>query len=306
MKTFFTRGIKLAIITAVISGFAVFFNKFAVTKNINPYQFTALKNVLVAVVLSLMVMTPFIFKKFKDISRKNWIRLIGIGVIGGSIPFLLFFKGLSMTSAVNAGFLHKTLFIWVTILAVIFLKEKITKMQYVALGVLFIGNILVGGLTSFKFGYAEMIILMATLLWSIENIIAKKVLREIDPKIVAWSRMFFGSIILLIFIMFTSGIEGIFSLDMTQWGWILLSVGFLTAYVITWYHALKFEKASTVVSILVIASPITTLLNTFYKGSILDVKRVIGMLISLLAIVVFIYFGSKISKASEKQDVSAV
>lgn len=306
MKNFFTKGIKLAILTAIISGFAVFFNKFAVTKNINPYQFTALKNILVAVVLSLVVLTPFIFKKFQEISRKNWIRLIGIGVVGGSIPFLLFFKGLSMTSSVNAGFLHKTLFIWVTILAVIFLKEKITKIQYAALGVLLIGNILVGGLTSFKFGYAEMIILIATLLWSIESIIAKKVLKEIDPKIVAWSRMFFGSIILLGFVLMTSGVQGVFTLNYSQLGWIFLSVGFLIAYVITWYHALKFEKASTVASVLVIASPITTLLNTFYKGSALDVRIIIGILISLLAIAVFIYFGSKISKASEGQDVSAV
>ncbi len=299
-------GIKLAIMTALISGFAVFFNKFAVTKNINPYQFTALKNVLVGFILTLVILTPPVIKKLKDISKNNWLKLIAIGVIGGSVPFLLFFKGLSMTSAVSAGFMHKTLFIWVAIFAIIFLKEKITKLQYIALGILLIGNILLGGLPSIKFGYAELIILLATIMWSIENIIAKKVLKNIDAMVVAWARMFFGAIILLAFVLLTSGISGIFSLQALQWSWIFLSAGFLTIYVVTWYHALKHEKASTVACVLVLASPITTILDSIYSGSMLEILKLLGVLISIAGVTLFILFGKKFENISSEPNGRAI
>jgi uncharacterized membrane protein len=68
---FRSKGVKLAFMTALISGLAVFFNKFAVTKNINPYQFTALKNVLVALLFSLILLTPLVFKKLRTISKNN-------------------------------------------------------------------------------------------------------------------------------------------------------------------------------------------------------------------------------------------
>lgn len=303
---FISKGVRLAFFTALVSGLAVFFNKFAVTGNIDPYQFTALKNILVALVLSLVMLMPLVFRKIKDISRKNWIRLISIGVVGGSIPFLLFFKGLSMTSAVSAGFIHKTLFIWVAIMAAVFLKEKISKLQYIALAVLLFGNILLSGFATFRFGLAEAMVLLATLLWSVENIIAKKVLTDIDPKVVAWSRMFFGSIILLVFVLATSGFGGLFSISTSQWGWIILSVGFLTAYVVSWYHALKHEKASVVASVLVIASPITTLLNAIYQESGFDINKILGILVSILAVILFIYFGKRFEYLTVKKDAKAI
>ena len=48
-----------------------------------------------------------------------------IGVIGGSVPFILFFNGLAMASAPSAAFIHKTLFVWVVLLAVPFLGERL-------------------------------------------------------------------------------------------------------------------------------------------------------------------------------------
>lgn len=299
-------GIKLAIITALISGFAVFFNKLAVTKNIDPFQFTALKNILVGLILTLIILTPSVIKKLKDISKNNWLKLITIGVIGGSVPFLLFFKGLSMASAASAGFIHKTLFIWVAIFAIIFLKEKITILQYVALGILLIGNILLGGLPSIKFGYAELIILLATIMWSIESIIAKKMLKNIDAGVVAWGRMFFGAIILLAFVLPTSGLSGIFSLQVSQWSWIFLSAGFLTIYVVTWYNALKYEKASTVASVLVLASPITTMLDSIYSGSVFEILKLSGVLIIFAGVILFILFGKKFENMSSEPNGRAI
>lgn len=175
------KGFYLVLGTALISGLANFFNKSGMQAlGKDAFQYTTLKNIVVALILTLIILTPFIFKKLKALNKKDWLKLSLIGLIGGSIPFLLFFKGLSLTSPVSASFIHKTLFIWVAILALPILKEKLSKLQFVALGVLFVGNIIFNGFSGLTFGYAEILILIATLLWSLENVIAKIALKSID------------------------------------------------------------------------------------------------------------------------------
>ena len=97
------KGFYLVLGTALISGLANFFNKFGMKAlGKDAFQYTTLKNVVVALILTLIVLTPFIFKKLKKLVRKDWLKLSLIGLVGGSIPFLLFFKGLSLTSPVSA------------------------------------------------------------------------------------------------------------------------------------------------------------------------------------------------------------
>ena len=110
------------------------------------------------------------------------------------MPFLLFFKGLSLTTAAQGGFIHKTMFIYVVILAAVFLKEKLSKNFIIGALLLMLGNLLLLKKMPESFGAGDALILAATFLWAIENVIAKYVLRDLGGKIVAWARMFFGSI----------------------------------------------------------------------------------------------------------------
>ncbi len=119
------KGIYFALATAFISGLAVFLNKFAVGFWTNSSVFTTAKNLVVAILLTSLILLVKKLPELKKLSKKDWRQLIIIGFIGGSIPFLLFFKGLTLTSATGAAFIHKTLFIWVAVLAIPILKEKI-------------------------------------------------------------------------------------------------------------------------------------------------------------------------------------
>lgn len=283
------KGIYLVLATAVISGFANFVNKFGMQAlGKNAFQYTTLKNVVVALILILVVATPVIWPKLKRLTKKDWIRLVLIGLVGGSIPFLLFFKGLSLTSPVSASFLHKTLFIWVAILAWPILKEKITKLQFLALGLLLFGNIIFLGFKGMSWGYAETIILIATMLWAIENVIAKITLKQVDAMIVAWGRMFFGSIFLIGFLVATGNTTGLLEMNISQVGWILLVAAFLTGYVTTWYSALKRLPVTVTASFLVLASPITTFLNAAFVTHQLSTQKIWGALIILAAVVFFV------------------
>src|SRR3989338_10727572 len=124
------KGIYLALITAIISGFSIFTSKIFVTK-LDPLVFTTLKNLFVAVILSFMILNKSYIQSLLKLNRKDVLRLILIGLIGGGIPFALFFTGLSMTSAATGAIIHKTLFIWVAILAYFFLKERLKSVQII-------------------------------------------------------------------------------------------------------------------------------------------------------------------------------
>ncbi len=259
-----SKGVYLAFLTALISGFAVFLNKFAVSVWSDSSVFTTAKNLVATVFLiSLMVLLKRI-PELKNLNKKQWLQLIVIGFIGGSVPFLLFFKGLSLTSATGAAFIHKTLFIWVALLAWPFLKEKISSLPFLALGIILAGVYLFNSPVEFHFGYGEILVLLATLLWAVENIIAKIALRNISALIVGSGRMFFGSVFLLGYLFCTGDLGQLFIFGATKTGWLFLSGIILFGYVVIWYSALKFAPVTVVSSFLVIAAPLTALLNSVF------------------------------------------
>ena len=67
------KGIYFALLTALISGFSVFFNKFATAQFKDAYVFTTLKNVLVAAGLIGILMIPRIFRELKTLNKKDWL-----------------------------------------------------------------------------------------------------------------------------------------------------------------------------------------------------------------------------------------
>ncbi|OGG07356.1 hypothetical protein A2872_03465 [Candidatus Gottesmanbacteria bacterium RIFCSPHIGHO2_01_FULL_42_12] len=257
-------GLTFAFAAAIISGFSIYVNKFAVGSVASPVLFTTLKNFLVGILLfGLLIFSKKIFQ-IKKLSRVNLIKLSMIGLIGGSIPFYLFFTGLSQVPAINGAIIQKTLVIWVTLLAIPFLKEKLTLTNILAVGLLFYANIFIGGFKGFKFSPGELMILAATILWSVENIIAKKTLTDVDPDVVAFFRMGFGSLILIGVIIATqpASLWQLTKINLNQGLWIAATTVSLFGYVLTFFRALKQAPAITVTSILVLSTLITNLLST--------------------------------------------
>ena len=122
------KGIYLALFTAVISGFSVFANSIFVATT-DPLIFALVRNALVAIMITMILWQTNRLRSLPSLTKKQWLQLVGIGAIGGGIPFALFFSGLSMIGPTNGNILHKTLFLWVALLALPILKERLTKMQ---------------------------------------------------------------------------------------------------------------------------------------------------------------------------------
>jgi len=124
MNQKYLKGIKLALAAALISGVANFINKFGVGLWNNAASYTTSKNIVAAFLLMGSLALLKRFPRLKTLSAKTWVKLIVIGIIGGSLPFVLFFQSLTTLSALEASFIHKTLFLWVALFSYPFLRER--------------------------------------------------------------------------------------------------------------------------------------------------------------------------------------
>lgn len=289
------RGIVLAIVAAFISGVAVFLNKEGVALIKDSDIYTTLKNVGTTIIIICFLIFTLRIKEFKELKIKDWFWLVLIGLLGGSIPFLLFFHGLALASNASIpNIIHKTLFIWVSIMAVIFLKERLGIIQIFALLLLLLGNILILGLPRhFQIGQAEILILIATLIWAMENILAKMILARLKPEIVVFGRMFFGAIFLIFYLILTHKIGLISNVSVMGWIWVAIVSAILFGYVVFWYAALKYAPASLVASILVLASPLTSILESIFRTHQYSFTQILGIIIAF-AVVLYIIIVRKV------------
>lgn len=281
------KGIKLALLTSIISGLAIFYAKMAVVK-IDPLILTSSRNLFVGAFFLIFFALTKRFSQLKKLTKKDLIMLLSIGVVGGSLPFFLFFSGLTLTEAAVANIIHKTLFIWVSILAMVFLGEKFNLAYFVGYLLIVLGTFYFAP-SQVTLGRGELLILGATLFWAVENIIAKKVLSRLSSEIVGLARMAVGSLILLV-IVFAQGKLGLFlTLGLKELLIITSGAAILFFYVYTWYKALKYAPASLVTMILSFSVVVGAVLNRAFVGlEIIPVSFKSFLFISLGVLVLFV------------------
>jgi drug/metabolite transporter (DMT)-like permease len=273
------RGVLLAFGTAAISGLAIYLNSFGVKLVSDAAVYTTAKNSVAAIILVALALALGAGREARALDIRNRLGLVAIAIIGGSIPFVLFFSGLAIATAPTAAFIQKTMFIWVALMAVPFLGERLGLIQVAALGTLLAGQALIAPPTGMGWGAGETMIAAATILWSIEIVIAKRLLTGISPQLLGASRMGLGLVILVGYLALSGKLGGLGTIGGEAWMWILITGGLLAGYVATWFGALRLAPASTVTSVLVVAAVVTGLLTALNKGTAPDPRVIAGYLL---------------------------
>jgi drug/metabolite transporter (DMT)-like permease len=294
------QGIGLAVIAALISGVSIFVNSYAVKQVADAALFTTLKNGVAAAILlavAVAIVRPF---EVRRIGRREWLGVGAVGVIGGGIAFLLFFSGLAMASAPSAAFIHKTLFIWVALLAVPLLGERLGLIQVTALGGLLLAQLLVAPPSGVTWGLGETMIAAATLLWAAETIVARRLLARVPVAVLGAGRLGIGLVVLGGYVVLTGRLDMIAALSPIQWVWALATGLLLAGYVGTWFGALSRAPASTVSAVLVIGAPITATLAAVAAGTLPAPAQVAGyglivVAAGALVVAAFVRQGSRVA-----------
>jgi drug/metabolite transporter (DMT)-like permease len=277
-------GVALALVTAAISGVSIFVNSYAVKQIADPAIFTTLKNGIAATILLALALTVVSRADLQGIGRRDWLGVAVVGVVGGGIAFLLFFTGLALASAPSAAFIHKTLFVWVALLAVPVLGERLGLLQIGALGTLIGAQLLIAPPAGVTWGTGETMIAAATLLWAIEVVLARRLLVRVPAGVLGVGRLGIGLIVLAGYLVVTGRLSLLTELSATQWAWATFTGLLLAGYVASWFGALSRAPAIVVTSVLVLGAPITAGLSATAGGTLPAPVQVAGHALILLVV----------------------
>lgn len=282
-------GILLILLTVLISGVSNFVNFYAV-QGTNSDAFLAVRNVAVAVLLLPLGLLAVRTVRTK-LTRVDWAKLATIGLIGGAIPFLLFFRGLQIagaSGAATATFGYRTLFLMASVLGVVFLRERLSPRLALAAVLLVAGNALLLSLTAPIWTDGTVYVLLATALWAGEYTLSRHTLRNVPSTTVGLARMGFGGVYLMGYVALTGQLGSIAAMSGVQWGWLALSAVLLVGFVATWYAGLKTVDVSVATASLTLAFPITWALGFVASKSTFGLGQAAGVVAIVLGVVLAI------------------
>ncbi len=283
-------GAWIAAGAATTSGVSVFVNGYGVHAVSSPAVYTTAKNVVATAVLAIAAAAglrwrrsrssrglPFL-ARFLEVGRptpaasrrpvgpfRPLTRALGLGYVGlagGGLAFVLFFDGLADTTATPAAFFRDTLVVWVGLLGFFALRERLTRWNLAAIALLLVGQVAIaGGVGRLAADRGELLVLASTLIWAVEVVVAKVLLRDLTPSAVSLTRMGVGALALIGYLVLTGHGGALVSFDASQLGWILLTGSLLALYVGLWMSALANARAVDVTSVLVGSALLTALLQ---------------------------------------------
>lgn len=262
-------GLVLALCTAGVSAVSVYVNGSAVRAFDDATVYTTAKNLVAAVLLTALAGAVAAGRRERGgrtLTRSQWLGLAAVGVVGGSVPFVLFFEGLARATSPQAAFLQKTLVVWVAFLAVVLLRERVGWPHLGAIALLVVGQVGLASVGAFPFDAGAAMILGATLLWSVEVVLVKRLLADLSSWTLAVARMGLGSVVLLGWLAVTGRLGALVSLTGQQVQWLAVTGLLLTAYVAFWFAALARAQAVDVTAVLVLGAVGTAVLSGVLDG----------------------------------------
>lgn len=278
-------GIALAGATAVVSGVSVFVNSYGVRAGAAPDVYTTAKNLVAVVALFALALagmalrarhvsggaasfvTPAPEARAVPSTRRwlQWLGLAYVGIVGGGLAFVLFFNGLAQSEPSAAAFWRDTLVLWVAVLAVVFLRERLRWWNALAIVLLVAGEVIVsGGVGQLSANRGETDVLASSVLWGLEVVVARRLLRERAPATLGVVRMGVGALTLLVYLAVTGSLGQLGALNADQWHWAMWTGLLLGAYVATWMSALARARALDVTSVLAASALLTWLLQLLW------------------------------------------
>ena len=286
-------GYMFAALNAVISGVAVFVNTYGVKLFTDSTLYTAMKNGVVGIVL----LVPVIFfstqrAEIKRLRARQWGLLVLLALIGGSLPYVLTFRGFQLSTPTTNAVLTHVNFVFVAILAAVFLRERAGWLVWAALPVLLVGALWGLNLHAVSLNAGGWLILASTVFFAVASILMKAMLHDMSPALIMSAKMSLGSLFIFGYVGATGHLGEIAALNGQQWLFVLATGLILVAFTVTAVLALNYCSATAATAIPTAAPIITTLLVVISTQSLkLPATTLIGLGIILGATLAVVLFG---------------
>ena len=295
---------RLAAAMAVLFWGVSFVATKAVLREVSPVTLVAMRFGIGAMVLLAIVreLPP----------REAWGALALMGFIGVFVHQMLQSYALTMTSAMNAGWLIGMTPIWSALLAAIFLRERFGFWKIVALIGGFVGALLVvtrGDLSARVLGrpstVGDLLILLSTINWAVYSVLGHRTLRRLGPRRATSGAMLFGALMLAPFFVAQRGWRELPRLSAVGWSSLLfLAIACSALGYLFWYGALERVEVSRVAALLY-AEPLVT----FVAAAVLLGERASGVVVAggivVLASVLLAQYAPSVSRSVQPSSEEA-
>lgn len=164
---------------------------------VNPFLLSA-----VVYLISAITLTPLTVKSpIKTSSKKDILLILVVSLCGAVIAPSLYFVGLNHASASDAALLSNGEGLFTVLVAMLIFKEKVKKIGYVAIPMIFVGLFIVS--TDLQISaipeihFEDMLIIIAMGFWAIDNNLSRILTKRLDIAIIAQIKSLIGGLLLL-------------------------------------------------------------------------------------------------------------
>jgi drug/metabolite transporter (DMT)-like permease len=255
-------GCAAAALAAAVSGFAVFANGYGVRLFADATLYTTLKNAVVGLLVVLPVaLLPGVRRELGRLRRGQWAGLALLAVVGGSVPYVLFFEGLRQTTPATGAVLNHLQFAVVALLAVPLLRERVTPAMWIGLAALLAGALLGTDLGALRWNGGAALVAASTALFGAGFVLARRLLRELSTSTVMAAKMTAGSAALLAYCAASGRLGAVVHLGGPQWIFVLVTGAILLLFTTATLIAIAHVQVTTVVAIGMAAPAVTLALQ---------------------------------------------
>jgi len=235
-----------------------------------------------------LVFKPFLRQtQFKRLSGKYYFLILATAVCGAAIAPVLFFLGLTQTTAADTSLLANGETVFSILFATLIFRERLRPIGYIAVCVILFGVFIVTtnlefDNSMFALDSGNLLIIGATMLWGFDNNICLIITKQIEvSRLVQIRSLVGGSILFLTVFVFRLP----FNIQWTQIpSVVILGVfGFALSLFLYW-HSIKrigVVKASSIVSL---SAAFGLVLAAIFLKEIISLYQVIAVAIMLLGI----------------------
>jgi drug/metabolite transporter (DMT)-like permease len=213
------------------------------------------------------------------INKVQLSALVYVATVANVLGDIAYFYALTRVAVVNVVLIGNLQPVFIVMMGFLVLKEeRLSKYAYAGILVMVLAGVLVAtgtveNLLSFRLGtYDDLIVLLATIVWSTTTIAFRKYLKELDAGVVAFYRFLFASLPLVAYVLFFSAFNAV-SMYQVAIG-VVVGVG-----TISYFEGLKRNKAA-VVSALELTTPLFAVVMAFFAlGESVGRVQIVGMLL---------------------------
>lgn len=249
-------------------------------------------------VIASLVFLPFVLTELKEhhaVLRKQWKILFMLGLTGVAGFNTLIYIAMQYTTSINASLVNSLTPLFIVLLSVVFLREKLVRLQYIGTALSLIGVLVVLTegemllLFSLTFNPGDLIVLAAVTLWAVYSVLMKKYGGPLPKKATFLVTMYIAIISLFPFSLFERTYHPISISDVpieVLLAVVYLAIGPGIIAFICWNEGVMQVGPGKASNYLYLVLFFTTVLAVFFGGEQLGLPQIIGAVFVLTGVII--------------------